>query len=74
VVHADEILVLQEGRVVERGRHETLLTQGGIYATMWARQQAQAHKPINGDDAGDEPAAAPREPEPAIPARGHHGR
>jgi ATP-binding cassette subfamily B protein len=74
VVHADEILVLQEGRVVERGRHETLLAQGGVYATMWARQQAQARKPVNGDDAGEEPAEPLKEPEPAMPARGHHGR
>lgn len=39
VVNADEILVLQEGCIVERGRHETLVTQGGAYAAMWARQQ-----------------------------------
>jgi ATP-binding cassette subfamily B protein len=40
VVEADEILVLEAGRVVERGRHEALLGRGGIYAQMWARQQA----------------------------------
>jgi ATP-binding cassette subfamily B protein len=40
VVEADEILVLEAGRVVERGRHEALLSRGGVYAQMWARQQA----------------------------------
>ena len=39
VVGADEILVLDEGRIVERGRHSVLLAEGGIYAAMWARQQ-----------------------------------
>jgi ATP-binding cassette, subfamily B, heavy metal transporter len=39
VVKADEILVLEEGRIVERGDHATLLARGGVYAAMWARQQ-----------------------------------
>lgn len=39
VVDADQILVIDEGRVVEQGRHHDLLNQGGIYADMWARQQ-----------------------------------
>ena len=39
VVDADEILVLDQGRIVERGHHEALLTRGGVYAAMWARQQ-----------------------------------
>jgi ATP-binding cassette subfamily B protein len=42
VIHADEILVLEEGRVVERGGHAALLAKGGLYAAMWARQQEAA--------------------------------
>ena len=39
VVDADEILVLEKGKVVERGRHQDLLAHEGLYASMWARQQ-----------------------------------
>lgn len=39
VVDADEILVLDEGKTVERGTHDALLRAGGAYATLWARQQ-----------------------------------
>ncbi|HEV2162820.1 MAG TPA: ABC transporter ATP-binding protein/permease [Stellaceae bacterium] len=38
VVHADEILVLENGRVVERGTHAALLAKDGLYAAMWRRQ------------------------------------
>jgi ATP-binding cassette subfamily B protein len=38
IADADLILVLEEGRVVERGQHDQLLAQGGIYAAMWQRQ------------------------------------
>ena len=43
VVDADEILVLEDGRVVERGRHLALLDEGGRYAAMWWKQQETAH-------------------------------
>ena len=40
IVDADEILVLEQGRVLERGRHEELLSRDGRYAQMWRLQQA----------------------------------
>jgi ATP-binding cassette subfamily B protein len=39
---ADQILVLQNGRIVERGAHAQLLEAQGEYARMWALQQQQA--------------------------------
>jgi ATP-binding cassette, subfamily B, heavy metal transporter len=44
VVDADEILVLDGGRIVERGDHSALLPRGGVYAQMWARQQEAARR------------------------------
>ena len=41
VVDADEILVLEEGRVAERGTHAMLLARDGLYARMWALQAEQ---------------------------------
>ncbi len=39
VVDADEIIVLDRGQVAERGTHDELLAEGGIYAAMWNRQR-----------------------------------
>ena len=39
VIDADEIVVLEQGRVVERGTHLALLARNGLYADMWRRQQ-----------------------------------
>jgi ATP-binding cassette subfamily B protein len=39
VIDADEIIVLHDGEIIERGAHEELLRGGGAYATMWQRQQ-----------------------------------
>jgi ATP-binding cassette, subfamily B, heavy metal transporter len=44
IVDADQILVLDQGRIVERGHHHELLAQGGLYAAMWSRQQEAARR------------------------------
>jgi len=60
VRHADRILVIEDGRVVEQGRHDELLAAGGAYAALLATQQAGL--------VDDEPAgAAPLRRAAAIP-------
>ena len=46
VVHADQILVMDEGRIVERGAHEELLRSGGHYAALWTKQQDEPAKAV----------------------------
>ena len=41
VRHADQIVVMDAGRIVEQGRHESLLEQGGIYANLWRVQAGE---------------------------------
>ncbi len=41
IVDADRILVMEHGRIVERGTHQALLEKKGIYAQMWTLQQQQ---------------------------------
>ncbi len=52
IVHADEILVLDKGRIAERGRHGELVARGGLYAQMWQRQletgELAAAEPVEG--------------------------
>lgn len=42
VIHAQQIIVMDHGRIVERGTHQDLLRSGGLYAQMWALQQQRA--------------------------------
>ena len=60
IVDADEILVLDRGRIVERGTHGALLALAGVYARMWQLQQTEAP-----EDAGSGPADGPSAPSPA---------
>ena len=53
VINADEILVLSEGMIVERGRHADLLAQNGLYRQMWDRQ---SNGFADGETDGDEGA------------------
>ncbi|MGF1626393.1 MAG: ABCB family ABC transporter ATP-binding protein/permease [Alphaproteobacteria bacterium] len=63
IVKADEIIVLDDGQVVERGRHAALLAQGGPYAAMWTKQQSAEHRPEEG---GGAPRALIEEPADAV--------
>jgi ATP-binding cassette subfamily B protein len=61
IADAAQILVLDHGRVVERGTHAQLLAANGAYAQMWARQQARQEIPSSSpaaDDLGTESAVA----------------
>ena len=48
VMNADQILVMDEGRIVERGRHAELLGADGYYAKMWQLQQEERSGSDNG--------------------------
>ena len=41
IVDADEIIVLDHGRIAERGTHAQLLRRGGLYAGLWRRQASE---------------------------------
>jgi len=57
VVHADNILVLDQGEIVEQGTHLELLAKGGLYASLWTRQR-------EADEARERLAHVLDEPEP----------
>jgi ATP-binding cassette subfamily B protein len=69
VVDAEEIVVLDAGRVVERGRHAQLIDRGGVYADMWRRQQEAAAEEAARREAGAVPEAAAAEAAAADAAR-----
>jgi ATP-binding cassette, subfamily B, heavy metal transporter len=61
VIHADEILVIDDGRIIERGNHAQLIAQDGMYAAMWRRQQEADQR------AAELAAVVGDPPEPAHP-------
>ena len=69
IIDADEILVLEHGRVVERGTHVALLGANGVYARMWRLQQDERREasPPPADSA-EEATVGPAEPLDVNPA------
>ena len=64
IVDADEILVLDHGRIVERGTHAALLEADGVYARMWRLQQDERHSGAGaGEEDGEASGAQSRDPE-----------
>ena len=61
IIDADEILVLDHGRIVERGTHVALLAANGVYARMWRLQQDEQRSPAPSDAAGGEAPPRPGE-------------
>ena len=59
IIDADEILVLEAGRIVERGRHDSLLERGGAYAAMWKKQQESAAGGESSSESEGEPENVP---------------
>jgi ATP-binding cassette, subfamily B, heavy metal transporter len=67
IVGADEIIVLDQGVIVERGSHRELLASGGLYASMWNRQrEAEAAREKLAEVAGGDAVAAPNRNPPPV--------
>jgi ATP-binding cassette subfamily B protein len=64
IVGADEIIVLDQGRIAERGTHSRLLVSGGLYASMWNRQREAQEARERLERISDEDEAPNREPPP----------
>ena len=66
IIHADEIIVLSEGEVVERGTHKHLMRQQGLYNAMWQRQSAGfADTTTSATSTSAAPATDPLQPDNA---------
>jgi ATP-binding cassette subfamily B protein len=64
IVGADEIIVLDQGEIVERGTHYALLAKNGLYESMWNRQREAEEAREKLARAGEEPIAPNRNPPP----------
>jgi ABC-type transport system involved in Fe-S cluster assembly fused permease/ATPase subunit len=76
IVGADEIIVLDQGRIAERGTHGQLLASGGLYASMWNRQreaEEARERLAQVDDDNEAPNRSPPEVDDATPTEKSEG-
>ena len=48
-MHSNKIFVLEQGKIIEYGKHEDLLKEKGLYYAMWRQQIGERRKTINAD-------------------------
>ncbi|KAM9328323.1 ATP-binding cassette sub-family B member 6-like isoform 2-T2 [Pholidichthys leucotaenia] len=71
IIGADQILVISEGRIAERGSHEELLLKGGLYAEMWMKQHQAQESDISSDSEAKDLKS--EKLQPSSTSSGHHG-
>ncbi|XP_037552438.1 ATP-binding cassette, sub-family B (MDR/TAP), member 6a [Nematolebias whitei] len=72
IIGADQILVIRDGRVAERGRHEELLLKRGLYAEMWMKQLQHQDSDSSSDSDSKDRKSEKLQPPSASSAHHHH--
>lgn len=72
IIGADQILVLRDGQIAERGRHDELLAKGGLYADMWLKQQQVSDSDSASDTETKDTRPEKLQPPASSAAHKHH--